>query len=215
MPNPRPPSSVPSSESFSSAAEILGCGVAAIKAVARVESGRQGAFVRVGTEFWAPTVLFEAHVFDRLTGGKFRGEKAPSLSGPMAILSREKWAPYGYGPFVVQHTRLTYAAQLDRASALKSASWGLFQILGENYKRCGFDELQDFINAMYRSADDHLLAFARFVQSDSALCKALATHDWATFARLYNGPGYARNSYDEKLSSAYAEEKEKEKEGLV
>lgn len=32
---------------------------------------------------------------------------------------------------------------------------------------------------------------------------ALQKKDWKTFARLYNGPAYAQNGYDEKLSKAY------------
>ena len=31
---------------------------------------------------------------------------------------------------------------------------------------------------------------------------ALQSKDWKTFARLYNGPGYAQNRYDEKLAKA-------------
>ena len=33
--------------------------------------------------------------------------------------------------------------------------------------------------------------------------KALKDKDWSTFAKLYNGPEYAKNKYDSKLSSAY------------
>jgi hypothetical protein len=33
---------------------------------------------------------------------------------------------------------------------------------------------------------------------------ALQKKDWKAFARLYNGPGYAQNGYDEKLSTAYS-----------
>jgi hypothetical protein len=31
----------------------------------------------------------------------------------------------------------------------------------------------------------------------------LRDKDWAGFARRYNGPAYAENKYDEKLSAAY------------
>ena len=33
---------------------------------------------------------------------------------------------------------------------------------------------------------------------------ALQKKDWKAFARLYNGPAYAQNRYDEKLSTAYS-----------
>ena len=32
---------------------------------------------------------------------------------------------------------------------------------------------------------------------------ALQKKDWKAFARLYNGPAYAQNRYDEKLSKAF------------
>jgi len=37
----------------------------------------------------------------------------------------------------------------------------------------------------------------------AVMAEALRKKDWATFARRYNGPGYAKNSYDTKLKSAY------------
>ncbi|MNP53964.1 hypothetical protein D3C76_1484860 [compost metagenome] len=46
-------------------------------------------------------------------------------------------------------------------------------------------------------------AFARFIETDPALLKALRGKRWATFARLYNGPAYERNLYDVKLERAY------------
>jgi hypothetical protein len=33
--------------------------------------------------------------------------------------------------------------------------------------------------------------------------QALKSHDWSTFARLYNGAGYAANHYDVKIAQAY------------
>ncbi|WP_081373109.1 N-acetylmuramidase domain-containing protein [Xylanibacter ruminicola] len=33
---------------------------------------------------------------------------------------------------------------------------------------------------------------------------ALQKKDWKAFARFYNGPAYAQNRYDEKLSMVYS-----------
>jgi len=38
----------------------------------------------------------------------------------------------------------------------------------------------------------------------NALADELIRHDWAGFARGYNGPAFRQNRYDEKLSAAYA-----------
>lgn len=32
---------------------------------------------------------------------------------------------------------------------------------------------------------------------------ALKEHDYAAFSRLYNGPNYKKNHYDEKIKEAY------------
>ena len=96
------------------------------------------------------------------------------------------------------------AALIDRDCALQSASWGLFQIMGFHWKALGYAHLQDFINAMYRSEAGQLDAFVRFIKINPAIHKALKAHDWASFAKGYNGPAYKINQYDTKLAAAYA-----------
>jgi hypothetical protein len=41
-----------------------------------------------------------------------------------------------------------------------------------------------------------------FIKS-AKLLTAIQNHDWAAFARGYNGPAYAKNAYDVKLAAAY------------
>ena len=48
-----------------------------------------------------------------------------------------------------------------------------------------------------------LLLCVRFIRGNRSMLAALQKKDWKTFARLYNGPAYAQNRYDEKLSKAY------------
>jgi hypothetical protein len=173
---------------YQQAALALGCEVAAIKAVCAIEAPR-GGFLETGH----PTILFERHVFHRLTDGKY-DRAAPNISG------RE---PGAYGTFGGQPARLARAAEFDRAAALMATSWGKFQIMGENYKRAGFKTLQEFINAMFKSEQQHLAAFVSFIKGDQRLVEALRLKNFGTFARLYNGPGYKRNKYDEKMAAAY------------
>ena len=174
------------------AAEFLGCEPAAIQAVDRVESGGSG-FLRDGM---TPKILFEAHLFARLTGGRFN-ESHPHLSSP-------NWNRSLYKGGLAEHDRLKEAADLDRSAALQSASWGRYQILGSNWRECGFPNLQAFINAMYQSESAHLYAFVAFVRH-RGLADELQRKDWAGFARGYNGPGYLQNKYDTKLAQAYAQ----------
>jgi len=187
----------PTDEGLRAAAWSLLCEEAAVRAVAKVESGSLGSFLDDGT----PVILFERHLFSRFTSRRFDGER---LNGQdWGLLSDQH--PGGYGPSSVQHAKLAAAALLDRDAALRAASWGLFQILGDNHDACGYPELQRFVNAMYRSTDDHLRAFVAFVRHDHRKVDAIRSKDWESFARLYNGPGFAKNSYDVKLRKAYEE----------
>lgn len=173
---------------WKSAADRLGVPVASVKAVAEVEATGSG-FLPTGE----PRILFERHKFSRHTGGKYDATH-PHISNPV-------WG--GYGKESAQHGRLAQAVSLNRDAALKSASWGRFQILGENYRQAGFQSLQGFINAMYESEQAQLTAFANFILNDPRLLRALKAKDWPAFAARYNGPGYAKNRYDSKLAEAY------------
>lgn len=73
----------------------------------------------------------------------------------------------------------------------------------KNYAEAGFDSAYDRVTAMFQSEDAQILDAANdMIRSGCA--KALAGHDWKTFARIYNGPGYTANHYDVKLASWYA-----------
>lgn len=178
-----------SEQDLERSAKSLGCEVAAIKAVCQVEAPN-GGFLSDGR----PNILFERHKFSQFTGGQFDASD-PDISNPKA-------GGYGAGG-VNQHDRLGRAADLDREAALKSASWGKFQIMGFNFSAAGFKDLQSFINAMYRSEGAQLDAFVAFIKHEG-LADELREHRWADFARRYNGPSYAINRYDTKLAAAYA-----------
>lgn len=177
---------------FKDAANELMVPVAAIKAVCKIEAPR-GGFNPDGT----PVTLFEGHVFFRETDGKFTVE-APDLCF-------KHWTRRYYGKtWQAEQFRLQRAMALDREAALRSASWGRFQIMGFNHEVAGHDTIQSFVNAMYRSERAQLDAFVEFL-IHNGLCPSLRRLDWKTFARGYNGPGYAENEYDVKLAKAYDE----------
>lgn len=183
---------------YERAASILGCEPAAIRAVAEVESSRYGGFLSTGE----PVILFERHIFHRLTKGLYQHAKAPLATVPAASTYLSLPSPGGYGPVSIQHAKLAHAVELDRTAALMSCSWGLFQVMGFNYEPAGFSTLQDFINAMYRGVDEHLLAFTGLIIAWK-LEAHLRKKEWAKFARAYNGPQYAKNAYDVKMRDAY------------
>jgi hypothetical protein len=172
---------------FNTAAVTLGCEVNAIKAVALTETKRSP-----WDELGRPTILFERHKFRGHSNGIYTPTH-PDISGPQGA----------YGLYRVQYAKLKRAAMLDEVSALKSASWGAFQILGENHLACGFTTVSTFVDAMMREETDHLAAFVQFVIANSGMHKALKAKKWATFASLYNGPNYADNDYDTKMQAEY------------
>jgi len=181
---------------YKNAASKIECEVAAIKAVAEVESRGNG-FNADGT----PKTLFEGHWFHKLTKGKFSNVWAyRSISYP-------RWTRIWYGSQKTEKKRLSLATSLDREAALMSASWGKFQIMGFNYDKCGFSSVQDFVNAMYKSEGTQLQAFVNFIKS-RRLDDELRNKNWSRFAYFYNGSGFAKNKYDVKLANAYKKYRE-------
>jgi len=176
-------------------AEELGVDVAAVMAVKEVESAGKG-FLAPNK----PVILFEGHIFWNQL--KDRGiNPEDHLEGNEDILY-PKWTKEHYKGGIAEYDRLERAKQIDEEAAVCSASWGLFQIMGFNHKVCGCETVQDFVTAMSENEGRHLDLFASFVRNNS-LVQYLRDRDWAGFARRYNGPAYAENRYDEKLSAAY------------
>lgn len=182
------PGGLPESE-YIAAARALDCEVAAIKAVVETEVGVRGAF----DSQQRPTILFERHVFSEKTNRKF-DDTNPDLSNRV---------PGGYGRFAEQYPKLERAINLNRKAALESVSWGAFQIMGYNHKQAGFNSIDEFVEAMKKSVQKQIAAFITFVSNDPVLKQALHEKDWTTFAKRYNGPGYAVNKYDEKMKTNY------------
>jgi hypothetical protein len=177
-----------SEANYNIAAKLLGVEIAAIKAVAEVESSG-AAF----DEYGRPRILFERHYFHRLTAGKYDA-KNPNISNKKNG---------GYGKFSAQYKKLERAFDLSPDAALRSASWGRFQIMGDNYKAAGFSSAGKFVLALTKSESAHLKAFSTFVGNNTKMLSALSKKDWGAFARIYNGPRYKDNNYDTKLKSAY------------
>lgn len=178
-------------EDYQQAAGLLNCDVAAIKAVSEVESSGSGYF-----ENDAPCILFEAHQFSKYSDHRF-DESHPEISS-------KKWDRSLYLGGEKEYGRLQTAMTLDRTAALKSASFGRYQIMGFNHQAAGYDDLEIFVRDMFFAERHHLIAFVNFIKSNRRLLDAIQSLDWPNFARYYNGPSYAENHYDEKLESAYS-----------
>lgn len=142
-----------------------------------------------------PTILFEPHRFSKATGGRF------DIAAP--AVSYRSWGakPYPRAQ-MARYLQLLYAIGLDVDAGFASASYGAFQIMGENHRACGEPDSMAFALAEARGENVQLRHFGLFCES-KGLEKALRRKDWAAFARGYNGSGYALNKYDQKLAAAY------------
>lgn len=174
-------------EGIALAAKRLGVDVPTVRAVAEVESNGQG-FLPDGR----PKILFERHIFSRLTDRKFDAGH-PDISNPDLG---------NYDGGAAEYNRLYRALQLDAEAAVQSASFGAFQILGMNWKLCGERSLHGFVFAMHHDADAHLHLFTSFVLN-RGIADELQRKDWSGFAKVYNGPNYSAGHYDSKLAAAY------------
>lgn len=174
-------------DDFCRASKRLSCDVAAIKTVADVESKGEG-FYPDGF----PTILFERHKFRSFTNGRYNTSH-PQISGPAG-----NYGKAGQN----QRNKFNLAFSLDPEAAMKSCSWGKFQIMGFNYAVCGFKSVGAFVDAMKESEGRQLDAFVSFVKNNG-LADELRENDWAGFARQYNGADYKKNKYDTKMAAAY------------
>jgi hypothetical protein len=141
-----------------------------------------------------PRILFERHKFYKYV---------PAAKRDAAVKAglANKTAG-GYGKESEQYPKLMRAIAIDRQAALYSCSWGLAQVMGFNHKLAGYDDVEDMIEAFMADEENHLAAAVTFIKN-SGLDDELRRHDWAGFARGYNGTGYKANAYDTKLAEAF------------
>lgn len=141
-----------------------------------------------------PKMLFEPHVFYRnLTGEKRAQAVREGLAYP-------RWGQVKYPHD--SYPRLTQAMAIDETAALKSASWGLGQVLGENYRMLGYESPQAMVMAFMNDEEAHLNGMVDFLIANH-IDDDLRAHEWALVARVYNGPAFRKNGYDTKLAAAF------------
>lgn len=167
----------------------IGVGEDEIHAVLDVETRGNG-FDAQGR----PKMLFEPHVFWR---------QLPADQRPAAISAGLATRNWGERPYPADsYPRLAEAMDLNREAALRSASWGLAQIMGFNCRLAGYPTAAAMVTAFLDDEAVHLRAMIKFIVA-AGLDDELRRHDWAGFARGYNGPQYARHGYHTKLAARF------------
>jgi hypothetical protein len=168
----------------------IGVGEDEVHAILDVESAGSG-FDKQGR----PKMLFEPHVFWRELGPGPKRDRAAAQG-----LAYPKWRR-NYP--TDSYPRLIEAIKTDEEAALRSASWGLGQIMGFNCKLAGYSTADGMAMHFLDDEDRHLRAMIRFIVN-AGLDDELRRHDWKGFARGYNGAGFAKNGYDRKLAASFA-----------
>tara|TARA_R110000851_G_scaffold325604_1_gene493715 strand:- start:29738 stop:30433 length:696 start_codon:yes stop_codon:yes gene_type:complete len=169
---------------------IIGVGEDEIHAVIDVEA-RGGGFDKKGR----PKMLFEPHIFYRQLGPGWQRDRAVKEG-----LAYKRWARGNYPSD--SYPRLHEAMKIGQDAALKSASWGMGQIMGFNAGAAGYESASAMVADFVHSEESQLRAMVRFIETNE-LDDELREHDWRGFARGYNGSGYAVHGYHTKLAAAY------------
>ena len=181
---------------ISKAAQSLDIEPAALLAVADVESGGV-AFTTINGRK-EPLIRFEAHYFDRRLSEKNRAiAREKGLAAPVA------GAIANPGTQAARWRMLDKAAAIDAKAAYESVSWGLGQVMGAHWAWLGYASVEALVAEARSGIAGQTRLMALYIEK-AGLAKALRDHDWASFARGYNGPAYAGNAYDRKIAGAYA-----------
>ncbi len=178
-------------------AQEYGVEPAVILAIQSVESGGNGFF-----EDGRPKILFEGHIFWRELEKK--GLNPAALRAGNENIIYQSWTRDHYYGGVKEYDRLAEAKKIDEEAALKSASWGEFQIMGFNHDVVGYSDVFSFVEAMHTAGKNQLGSLMGYLKGNNLIRHVQgASKNWAALAKGYNGPSYAVNQYDVKMKAAY------------
>lgn len=165
---------------------------ALVKAVTTVESRGKGFLVD-----GRPIILYERHQFFK----RLRKEGIDPNVYSGFIPNIVNGSVGGYLGLEKEYLRLVQAKAINSSIALESCSWGMFQIMGFHYLTLGFNTVEEMVEYCSESLSNQIDLFVRFIKADLRLLNSLKEKDFATFARIYNGPKHKR--YDLKILNAY------------
>lgn len=184
-------------EQFRIVAKKLNCDVACIKAIREVEAPR-GPFDELGRL----TILFEPYTFYKELRKRGIDVKKYLNNPKYKSIIVDSYSLVKYGKYSEQYSKLELAKSINEEAALMSCSYGSFQVMGFNFKECGFKTVRELIAYLQESEFNHLEAFEDYIKN-VFLDDELRNKDWLNFALQYNGPSYWKNKYDSKLAAAF------------
>lgn len=182
------------------AAQANGMNPAALLAVVEIESGGQ----LLESDKITPRFLFERHVFYRELKKLQPKKLDAAISAGLAIPKWSRATQYDdQGKSKDRLALIARARKIDEECANRSASWGLGQTMGFNAEGLKFKSATAMVAYLETSGiPAHVDCMVREIKRRRLQTKLQAL-DWAGFARVYNGAGYAQNKYDTRLAEAF------------
>ena len=161
-----------------------------------------------------PVIRLEVHKFWLFSSPSLY----PRIDARFRVKGPKPWQGHEWRPFATEdnwwpmhqlddrgqrneHVALGVAKSIDPDAAIRATSYGLGQVLGDNWRRLGFTSTADF-ERMQLSEYGQIVTMGRFIAADAVLLRALRGLDFATAARRYNGNG-AVDEYARRLADAY------------
>lgn len=152
-----------------------------------------------------PRFLFERHIFHKEIKARAPDKLDRAIRAGLAIPKWSRTTQYkDQGSSAGRQRVLDAARVIDAECANRSCSWGIGQIMGFHAAALGYGTATAMVGALtnggLRAQIDCVVRFL----ADKKLIGKLNAHDWAGFAKSYNGLAYAQNDYDTRMAEAYA-----------
>mgnify|MGYP005756822361 CR=1 FL=1 len=95
------------------------------------------------------------------------------------------------------------AFAIDPEAAMKSASWGLGQVMGFNHGMLNFTTVGQMVEAFKQGEYEQVKGMLSYLENKKGMMAAIKALNWNRVAELYNGRDYAAGGYHLKLAKAY------------
>lgn len=152
-------------------------------------------------------MLFEPHKFY----ANLRGANRTLAVGQG--LAYPRWGEKKYP--LDSYPRLAKAMLIDETAALRSCSWGMGQVMGDNFKMLKFKTVQEMVRAFADDEEKQLQGMIDFIkganidddlrriEQKTDVGQRVIAQDWVPVVRVYNGAGYFKNNYHNRAAAAY------------
>ncbi len=181
-------------DDYQKIAQEFNIDVRAVRAIVDVESAGSGFNLNESSPC-RPKILFEGQWFSKFTDDRYNNQY-PDISSYSWDEARQYYNQN-------QWNRLIKAYKIDSNAALRSASWGLGQVMGFNFAVAGCGSIEQFVTEAFTSEYHQLRHMMGFIKSNNLL-GFIRNQNWTSLAYHYNGESFRANQYDTRLAQAFS-----------